>query len=59
MQQMEQASADEQARIMQLLAPLMTDKQQWESQFTEEERAVGAAFEQKLRDEPASLGAFM
>ena len=32
---------------------------QWEAQFSEEEKTVGAAFEATLKDDPAALGQFM
>ena len=37
----------------------MQDKVQWETQFTAEERAVGAAFEKKLREDQSAFQAFM
>lgn len=44
---------------MTLLEPLLKDKADWEAQFTDEERATGAAFEQNLKDDPQELMAFM
>ena len=41
------------------MAPLVADKQQWEAQFTDEEKQAGAVFEQKLKDDPQELAAFM
>ena len=55
----EQVSAEEHARIMALLEPLLKDKADWEAQFTEQEKSTGAQFEMKLKEDPQELMAFM
>ena len=54
-----QISAEEQQRIMALMAPLKEDKAAWESSFTDEEKQKGAAFEEELKSNPAALQEFV
>lgn len=52
-------AADAAGRIAALLAPLIEDKNMWETSFTEEEKASGLNFEQSLKTSPEALQEFM
>ena len=54
---MVEANSEEQ-RIQALFMPLIVDKVAWETSFTTEEAAKGAAFEEQLRSDPAAAQAF-
>ena len=45
--------------MMQLLGPLIQDKNAWEASFTAEEKAKGEEFENELKTNPEALQGFM